>query len=81
MLGKEEIKRQTIVRGRQNDTPPKCRNSKPKNSVKLNPVLKSKMALMVRQVCFHSHRQLNFILDGGLVQHPQIIKLSVLISF
>lgn len=36
---------------------------------------------MVRQVCFHSHRQLNFVLDGGLVQHPQILNLGVFIAF
>lgn len=73
MLGKEEIKGQVIVRGGQNDTLSKCHNSKPEHSVKLNSVLKSEMAFVVRQVYSHSHRQLNFILDGGLVQHPQIL--------
>lgn len=50
------------------------------NSAKLNPALKSKMALMVKtDICFHSHTRLSFILDHGLVQHPQILSLSVFI--
>lgn len=73
-MGKEEIKGQAVVKGRLNVTLSKCHNSKPKNPVKLNPVLKSEIALTVTQVCFHSHRQLNFVLYGGLVQHPQILK-------
>lgn len=62
------------MRGSQNDRQSKCHNLKPKNSVKLNSVLKSKMVLMVRQVHFPSHLQLNFILDGGLIHNSQILK-------
>lgn len=80
MLGKEEIKEQAILRGMQNGR--QNFTIQNLNSAMLNTAFKSKMALMVKtDICFHSCIWLSCILDHGLVQHPQILSLSVFILF